>query len=276
MTQCPIDCEDFAFLRRLVADEAGIVLDPDKAYLIERHLLPLVRRTGHPSIAALLQDLRGRQRGPLLPQVVEAMTTNETSFFRDTMVFESLRSAVIPELIRLRQRERVLDLWCAACSSGQEPYSVLMMLRENFPELATWKVRYTVSDLSTEMLERTRTGIYNRHEMSRGLPVGLRTKYFEPIDGGNWQVRADLRAALDVRRINLIGDWPRLPPLDLVMIRNVMIYFDADTKRRILQRIKATMTPHGFLFLGTAETPRLLDDDFVRAPAYGCYQVAAR
>lgn len=272
---CPIGTDDFEFLRQLVGEQAGIVLDPEKAYLIERHLAPLARRTGHDSIPALVHDLKQRPSGPLMPQVVEAMTTNETSFFRDAMVFESLRAAVIPELIRVRRADRTLDLWCAACSSGQEPYSVLMMLREHFPELASWRVRYVTSDLSTEMLDRTRAGIYSRHEVSRGLPPALLKKYFEPLDGGSWQVRAELRAALDVRRVNLIGDWPRLPAPDLVMIRNVMIYFDQPTKRRILQRIKNLMAPHGFLFLGTAETPRLLDDDFVRAPAYGCYQLAS-
>lgn len=270
---CPVDAVDFEFLRQLVLDQAGIVLDPDKAYLIERHLAPLARRTGHDSIAAMLRELKQRPRNELLPQVVEAMTTNETSFFRDAMVFESLRSAVIPELMRQRRGERTLDIWCAACSSGQEPYSMLMLLRENFPELGSWKVRYLVSDLSNEMLERTRNGTYSRHEVSRGLPLAMLHKYFEPRDGGSWQAKADLRAALDVRRINLIDDWPRMPALDLVMIRNVMIYFDQETKRRILNRIKARMAPHGFLFLGTAETPRLLDDDFVRAQAYGCYQI---
>ncbi|MBL9079070.1 MAG: protein-glutamate O-methyltransferase CheR [Planctomycetes bacterium] len=265
--------EDFEFLRRVVLDDAGLVLDPEKTYLIDRHLVPLLRRSGHASIPALLDDLRRNPRGPLRLQVVEAMTTNETSFFRDAMVFESLRSAVIPELLRTRRASRELNLWCAACSSGQEPYSVLILLREHFPELASWRIRYVVSDLSQEMLQRTRDGIYSRLEVARGLPPALLAKYFDAHGEQSFQVKPELRRALDVRCINLVADWPQLPTMDVVMIRNVMIYFEVPTKRRILQRIKSLMARDGFLFLGTAETPRLLVDDFVRANAYGCYQL---
>ena len=263
---------DFDYIRERVEQLSGIVLEKNKVYLVEARLTPLLRRLGYTSIEQLTRELRKTPTGELLTHVVEAMTTNETSFFRDGVVFETLRAAVLPELIRLNAMTRTLSIWCAACSSGQEPYSVLMLLRESFPQLATWQIRYYCSDISEEMLERTRSGIYTQHEVSRGLPAALLVKYFERR-GLEWQVKPELRSMLDVRQVNLIGAWPKMPPIDVVMIRNVMIYFDVDTKKQILSRIKKVLRPEGYLFLGTAETPRMLDDSYARTANSACYQV---
>lgn len=263
--------EDFDFVRQRVEAVSGIVLDDDKLYLVETRLQPLLRRLGFVTTEQMVRELRQKPDGELLAQIVEAMTTNETSFFRDGAVFEALRTGVIPELIRRNAATRRIDLWCAASSSGQEPYSVLMLLREHFPELATWTVRYVVSDISREMLERTRSGVYTQHEVNRGLPAALLIKYFDRR-GLEWQVKPELRRMLDIRCINLVEQWPAMPKLDVVMIRNVMIYFDVETKKRILDRIQQVLRPDGFLFLGSAETPRLLTDGFRRATPLPCYR----
>jgi len=271
-TALAISPADFDFIRERVAEHAGIVLGPDKKYLVEARLRPLLPRCGLPSLARLAHELRLHPTGELLMLVVEAMTTNETSFFRDMPVFDSLRQVVFPELIKARAATKQLDLWCAASSSGQEPYSILMLLRESFPELASWRIRYIASDISTPMLERTRDGIYSQHEVNRGLPARLLTKYFDRR-GLEWQVKRELRESLELHKINLVETWPNLPRLDIVMIRNVLIYFDADTKRRILQRIEALLRPDGYLFLGTAESPSLLTDSFSRSADAAAYRL---
>ena len=273
MNDCPVSPVDFDYLRGRVEQHAGIVLGPDKVYLVESRMRPLLTRLGFPTIARLTQELRLHPEGDLLHLIVEAMTTNETSFFRDMPVFDSLREVVLPHLIKARAATKQLNIWCAASSSGQEPYSMLMLLRESFPQLTSWRVNYVASDISNAMLERTRAGIYSQHEVNRGLPARLLAKHFERR-GLEWQVKPELRNALDLRKINLVEDWPRMPPMDLVMIRNVLIYFDADTKRRILARIGELMRPDGLLFLGTAETPHLFTDSFCRAEDAPCYRLA--
>lgn len=274
MSEPAVSSVDFDYIRGRVEDHAGIVLGPDKTYLVEARLKPLLPRCGFPTIARLTHELRLHPNGELLDLVVEAMTTNETSFFRDMPVFDSLRQVVFPQLIKARAATKQLDLWCAASSSGQEPYSILMLLRESFPELATWRVRYLASDISTAMLERTRCGIYSQHEVNRGLPARLLAKYFDRR-GLDWQVKQELRDAIELHKINLVDDWPTMPRLDIVMIRNVLIYFDPDAKRRILQRIKALLRPDGYLFLGTAESPSLLTDSFTRTDDAAAYRLVA-
>ncbi len=274
MIDATVSPTDFEFLRKHVEEHAGIVLGDDKVYLVEARMRPLLPRCGFQSIARLAAELRARPTGELMDMVVEAMTTNETSFFRDMAVFDSLRESVFPQLIKSRAATKQLDIWCAASSSGQEPYSLLMLLRESFPELATWRLRYIASDISTAMLERTRCGVYSQHEVNRGLPARLLTKYFDR-HGLEWQVKPELRAALELRKINLVDDWPAMPPLDIVMIRNVLIYFDQQTKRTILQRIKGLLRSDGYLFLGTAESPALLTDSFTRADDAAAYQLSA-
>jgi chemotaxis protein methyltransferase CheR len=205
------------------------------------------------------------------------MTNSETSFFRDLHPFEALRTSVIPGLIAKRAAERTLTIWCAATASGQEPYSIAMLLREHFPQLAGWKVMLVASDISEAMLSRARAGAYSQIEINRGLPAPLLVKYFRRIDG-EWQIAEDMRRAIDFRRVNLTAAWPFLPAMDIIMMRNVLIYFDVPTKKAVLARVRRQLRPGGFLFLGGGESTLNLDDAF--APArFGkaiCYQLAQR
>jgi chemotaxis protein methyltransferase CheR len=255
--------QDFEFIRKLLRQHSAIALEPDKQYLVESRLAPLLRRLELRSIGDLVGRLRAQPFDRLHTEIVEALVTSETSFFRDHHPFDSLCKAVLPELVRRRGEERCLRIWCAACSTGQEPYSLALLLREHFPELRTWDVSLLATDLSREVLQRARDGRYNQIEVNRGLPAALLVKYFRQ-EGNTWQLQADMRGMVDFRVLNLAQPWPALPRLDLVLLRNVMIYFDVETKRTILGRLTRLLRPDGYLVLGGAETTFNLDDSYRR------------
>lgn len=266
---------DFDFIRTFIRTRSAIVLEPGKEYLVESRLMPVVRKEGLASIAHLVHRLRAADLNGLEREVVEAMTTNETSFFRDIAPFEALRTYVIPELIQSRAPSRRLDIWSGACSSGQETYTVLMLIREHFPQLSDWTVRVHATDLSTQMVERTRSGRYSQLEVNRGLPAPMLARYFAR-EGEQWRVIRTLRDQVEARTLNLDAAWPDLRTMDIVLMRNVLIYFDVSTKKRILARIRQQMRPDGYLFLGSAETTVGLDDGFERLPVgkATCYRMA--
>lgn len=261
MTLC---LDDFNYVRALVLKRSAIVLESEKLYLAESRLSNLAQREGYASISELLAQLRADRWNGLHQKVVEAMTTNETSFFRDHHPFEALKHSVIPEMSQLRAGERRLHIWCGAASTGQEPYTIAILLREHFPLLASWNIRITASDLSTEVLERARKGRYSQLEVNRGMPAPYLAKYFTR-QGSEWQLKDEIRSMVDYRQINLIDAWPTLPPMDIIFLRNVLIYFDVSTKKSILSKIRQLLLPHGYLFLGGAETTVNLDDGFVSA-----------
>jgi chemotaxis protein methyltransferase CheR len=263
-----IDPGSFKFVRQFLRERAAIVLDDDKQYLVVNRLSQLARREGLASAQDVIDRLRAAPAGPLQRKVIEAMTTTETLFFRDAKPYEALRRSIVPELVRLRGPERKLQIWSCACSSGQEPYSLGMTLREHFPELATWTVRLLATDISTEMLARTRAGLYSDLEIKRGLPSTFLLKYFDR-SGQEWLIRPELRKMIELRELNLAGPWSIAPAVDLIMLRNVLIYFDVETKRQILGRIRKVLRPGGFLLLGTAETTTNLDDGFELVHANG-------
>jgi len=264
---------DFEFIRDLVRVKAGIVLDPGKEYLVESRLVPLSQREGFASLSDLVAGLRSRSANGLHYKVIEAMTTNETTFFRDHKPFELLRTKVLPEVVSRRGAARNISIWCAASSSGQEPYSIAMLLREHFGFLATWRVDFIASDISREMLARTRQGRYSQLEVNRGLPATYLVKYFHK-EGGEWQVCDNLRQMLSLREINLAEPWPVLPSLDIIFMRNVLIYFDIESKKEILARVRRLLEPDGYLFLGGAETTLNLDDGFAAVPGLStCYRL---
>lgn len=269
-----IDDRGFDFVRRLLRDRAAIVLDDSKHYLVDNRLSQLARREGLGSAQDVIDRLRAAPAGPLQRKVIEAMTTTETLFFRDGKPYEALRHSIFPELVRLRQAERRLQIWSCACSSGQEPYSIGMLLREHFPALASWDVRVLGTDLSTEMLARSRAGRYSQLEINRGLPAAYLTKYFDRV-GLDWQIRDELRRMVELRELNLAGAWGAVPPADLIMLRNVLIYFDVETKRTVLRKIRSLLRPGGFLMLGTAETTMNLDSGFelVRSDGTAYYRL---
>jgi len=254
----------FAFVSKLVVNRSAIVLEAGKEYLVESRLNPVAKLHGFSSVDHLVAAMASSSFGTMHRDSVEAMTTNETSFFRDVHPFEALKMSIIPELITSKAATRQLNIWCGAASSGQESYSVAMLLRDSFPELRNWNVTFLSTDLSNPILAKARSGTYSQLEVNRGLPVQLLVKHFTK-DGLNWKINSDIRQMIDFRELNLIEKWPVMPPMDVVMMRNVLIYFDIPTKKRILAAIRSVMSPAGYLMLGGAETTMGLDTAFERA-----------
>lgn len=267
-----ITSADFTYIADLVRRGSAIVLEPGKEYLVESRLLPVAREAGTDTIAGLVQQLRREPGDGLRDQVVEAMTTNETSFFRDVHPFTALADTVLPEVVETRRAHRRIDVWCAAASSGQEPYSVAMLLDELLGAESGWQLRVLASDLSQRMLERTELGVYSQLEVNRGLPVQRLLRHFER-QGHQWRAKENLRSMIRTQALNLDGPWPTMPTMDVVLLRNVLIYFDVPTKKRVLAKVRHVLRPDGYLFLGGAETTLGLDDSYERvqvgrAPAY--------
>ena len=263
-----LSSNDYAYVRGLVRERAAIVLEDGKEYLVEARLTPVARKEGFGALAEYIGRMRTQIYGPLHRKAVEAMTINETSFFRDWRPFEVLRKTVLPEVIAKNQGIKSLNIWSAASSSGQEAYSLAILLREHFSQIANWQVKVHGSDLSTEMVERSRTGKYLQIEVNRGMPAPLLVKHFVRT-GLEWHVKDDIRRMVDFQQGNLAAEWPHLPKMDIVLLRNVMIYFDAETKKRILQKMRSLLKPGGLLFLGAAETTLNLDNSYERLTAEG-------
>lgn len=263
--------QDFDFVRTFVFDHAGIVLENGKQYLVESRLLPIAKARGYESLARLVNVLKGPD-ATLRRLVIEAMTTNETTFFRDVAPFEVLKKHVVPQLMQARQASRELKFWYGASSTGQEPYSVVMMLLESFPELASWRVTHYATDINIDVIERARAGRYNQVEINRGLPANYLVKYFEKA-GTEWQLKPVVRDKVKFEQLNLVKAWPLLPTFDVIMLRNVMIYFDVEAKKQILAKLNRQLHGDGYLFLGGAETTMGLVDSFRRMQfeQAGCY-----
>ena len=253
--------DDFRYLRELVESHAGIFVEPGKNYLFESRLGNVARKHGYATIARLVQHLRASPNGPLHREAVESMTTQETSFFRDGHPFEALRKVVLPELLARRAAVRRLTIWSAAASTGQEPYSVALLLREHFPGLAGWDVKIIATDLCEAVLERAREGSFNRAEAARGLPAPLLAKYFHE-DAHGFRIRDDVRRSVEFRQFNLAGTWGNLPEFDLILLRNVLIYFGQTTKRRVLEKTRGHLKPDSYLLLGAAETTLHIDEAY--------------
>lgn len=243
----------YEIIRRIVTKRSAIVLDPSKDYLLDARLAPILDREGLRSLDELAGVLEAERCTALLESVVEAMTTNETSFFRDPAVFRALREDVFPALLARRSTEQRLRIWCAASSSGQEPYSVAMLLDDAFPALASWDVQILATDLNAAMVARTEAAKFSEHGMKRGLPPGYAERYFEREDDV-FRIVPRLRSRVRTRRLNLIETWPAMPRFDLVLLRNVLIYFDVATRRQIVERIPSVLGSDGLLLLGGQET----------------------
>ena len=258
-----ISNEGFDFVRKLVHSQSGVVLEVGKEYLVEARLQPLAHSEGLPSVQTLIDRLRLSSVNGLLPRVVEALTTNETFFFRDVRPFEELRRLVLPQVIEKRRAERRIAIWSGACSTGQEPYSVAMMLKEHFPELAGWSCQLMASDIAADIMARARAGRYSQLEVSRGLPAHYLVKYFQK-HGVEWHLVDDIRRKVEFFEVNLTKPWPLLPRMDIIMMRNVLIYFDLETKKRIFSNLRRQLHPDGWLALGSSETTVGIDDSFER------------
>ena len=269
-----IEVAEFEYLRDLLRSGTAIVLDRDKEYLAESRLTSLLSAEGFVSVQQMLHNLRSRPASALHAKVIDAMTNNETWFFRDVAPFETLRTVIVPELTTARANERSLRLWSAACSTGQEIYSLAMLIRENFPWLLAWDLQLVATDICGNVLQRAQRGKYSQMEVNRGLPAQLLAKYFVR-DGLDWQMRSEILRMASFRRMNLAEAWCDLGMMDVVMLRNVLIYFDVETKRQILSRVQRVLRPDGYLFLGCAETTLNLSDSFerVQCGTGSCYRL---
>ena len=257
---------DFEYLRELMHLRAAIVLERGKEYLALSRLEPVARDHGLTTVSELVDKLRTRElTSALHDQVVDALTTNETTFFRDYNPWESLRTLVMPELLARKERTRTLAIWSAGCSSGQEPYSIAMSIREHFPELLTWQLSILGTDISGSVLDRARAGRYGQLEVNRGLPAHLLVRHFTQA-GMEWEIEEPIRRMVRFEHHNLNDAWPSMPPFDLVLMRNVMIYFETEAKRQVLAKMQGQLAPHGYLLLGASETTYSLSDDFIREP----------
>ena len=255
---------DYEYLRKLLKDQSGLDLSADKQYLIESRLLPLARKCGLSSISDLVQKMKGGAAS-IVTQVVEAMTTNETFFFRDKVPFDHFREMIVPEILKTRAGRKSIRIWCAAGSTGQEPYSLAMCLKEMGAALAGWRIEIIATDLSQEVLEKSRAGIYSQFEVQRGLPIQMLVKYFKQT-GEFWQINPEIRAMVQHRQLNLLHDFSQLGNFDVVFCRNVLIYFDQDTKINIFNRLHRLTEADGFLVLGAAETVVGLTETFKPYP----------
>lgn len=256
-----ISSDSIKYLRDFVYRRSAIVVEADKDYLLESRLTPVARQNAFATIDEMVKSVRGEEQGPLASKVVEAMTTNETSFFRDVHPFEALKNNVLPEICAARASAKTLRIWCAAASTGQEPYTIAMVLRESIPNIDSWNVQIIATDINRTVLDRARSGMYKQLEVNRGLPAAMLVKYFDRV-GADWQIKAELRRMVTFQELNLLDRWPIFAQPDIVFIRNVLIYFDVPTKRKILGRIRELMRPDGYLFLGGAESTLNVDDAY--------------
>jgi chemotaxis protein methyltransferase CheR len=256
---------DYEYLRRLLKTRSGLVLSSEKHYLVESRLLPVARRAGLFNLTGLVAKLRGPDSEQLTVEVVEAMTTNESFFFRDKIPFDHFRETIMPALLTARAATRRIRIWCAAASTGQEPYSLAIALKEIGKDLRGWRVEIVATDLSTEVLEKARSGIYSQFEVQRGLPALMLIKYFAQV-GETWQIAPEIRGMVNFMPLNLLNDFSHLGRFDLVLCRNVLIYFDQATKICVLERVAEATERDGFLVLGGAETVVGLTDRFKPFP----------
>ncbi len=252
---------DYDFLRKCLKDRSGLVLSGDKQYLVESRLLPVARRAGLGGLGELVSMLKRGNADALMTTVVEAMMTNESRFFSDKTPFEHFRTAVMPALTAARRSSRTLRIWCAAASTGQEPYSLAMALKEMARDLSGWRIELLATDISNEVLEKARQGLYSQFEVQRGLPIQLLIKHFVQV-GESWQIAPEIRAMIKYRQLNLLADFSHLGMFDLVFCRNILIYFDQATKIDLLNRLAKIVAGDGFLVLGAAETVVGLTDSF--------------
>ncbi|HUC83574.1 MAG TPA: protein-glutamate O-methyltransferase CheR [Candidatus Acidoferrales bacterium] len=253
---------DFEYVRQLAHSQSALVLEPGKEYLVDTRLSPMAAREGFASLADYVDRLRAEPRiNGIHHRAIEALTTHETLFFRDYHPFEALRRFLLPELLEHRAGARRLAIWSCACSTGQEPYSLAMLLLEHFPQLAEWDVSILATDLSPTVLKRCAEGLYSQFEVNRGLPANYLVKYFTK-QGDGWRINDEVKRLVEFRTMNLVQPWPVLPAFDLIFVRNVMIYFDVETKKSILKKIGNCLLPHGCLFLGSAETTANLDPQY--------------
>jgi chemotaxis protein methyltransferase CheR len=253
----------FESLSTLLRQETAVVIDMSKEYLVEARLTQLARDEGFATIADLVDRVLTQRTSALTHRVLLALTTHETSFFRDQAPFEALRTVLLPTLIRARSKTRTLTIWSAGCSSGQEPYSIALLLADSFPELSSWKINIRATDINPFLLQQARTGVYSALEVARGLPQLFLDTYFSQTEDG-FQIREDIRARVELSEKNLMKPWSPFTA-DIIFLRNVLIYFAPSSRKTVLAAIHKTLAADGYLIMGTAESPRHIYEGFTSA-----------
>lgn len=262
-TLTEVSAADLKSVAQFVENRSAILCPEDKYYLFEARLRPVLRKHEVADLSSLAALLRSGPPPPLADAVIEAMTTNETSWFRDVHPFDAIKSGIVPELVSSRANTRKLSIWSAACSTGQEIYSLAMMLDLQFPELAGWELALHGTDINLEVLAQARSARYSALEVNRGLPAQYLARYMER-DGASYVLAERIRSAATFNQLNFVGAWPIMPRFDLVLCRNVLIYFDIDVRARIVRKIRDTLAPGGYLVLGSSETSIGDVDGFTR------------
>ena len=252
---------DYDFIRKILKERSGYMLSSDKQYLIDSRLMPLARQEGCATLDELVQKMRAPNAAALLARVTETMTINESFFFRDKIPFDRFKDTILPAVMQARANTKRLRIWCAACSTGQEPYSLAMILKSMKERLAGWQIEIVASDISRDVLERAKAGIYSQFEVQRGLPIQMLMQFFQQV-GEQWRISDEIRNMVQFRQLNLIERFSLLGSFDIVFCRNVLIYFDQPTKVDVLERVGHQLAPEGFLVLGAAETVVGLTDSF--------------
>jgi chemotaxis protein methyltransferase CheR len=268
--------DNFTWICKHLFDTTGLVLGPDKLYLVESRLSPVARKYNAADLDALTDALRAGRNTELVRDVTDAMMTNESFFFRDGKPFDQFKTVVLPRLLQARAAQKTIRIWCAAASTGQEPYTLAMILKEEAAKLAGWRIEIVGTDLSREALDRAKAGAYSQFEVQRGLPITLLVKYFKQ-DGDRWMIAPELKSNITFKELNLLSDFTSLGMFDVVFCRNVLIYFDQPTKAKILEKISRMMPADGVLYLGGAETVLGVTEKFAPMPQQrGIYVHAAQ
>lgn len=253
--------EDFELISGLLKQRSGLVLPIDKVYLLESRLTPIAHKRGLETLDDLVNEVRLKRKEDLLTEITEAMTTNESFFFRDNKPFDLFKDTVMPQLMQSRQSNRRLRIWCAAASTGQEPYSLAIILKEMEAKLPGWKIEIIGTDISQEVLDKAKIGLFSQFEVQRGLPIQLLIKYFNQV-GDMWQISDEIKNMVSYRKFNLLDPFTLLGSFDVIFCRNVLIYFDQPTKTEVLERMRKLIPDDGTLFLGAAETVLGITDKF--------------
>ncbi len=256
---------DFDIYKNLLKEKSGLILTQDKSYLVESRLSPVAKKWGYENLSAMTAALRGVPNKDLVVDIVEAMTTNETSFFRDNTPFDNFKNHVLPYYKAKNPISKKLRIWCAAASSGQEPYSLAMMLKEEAPNMPGWSYEIVGTDISLDILDQAKEGLYTQFEVQRGLPITHLMKYFTQKED-KWQLNDEIKNMVQYKHLNLLESMSSLGQFDVVFCRNVLIYFDQDDKKDIMERVAKQLNPDGFFFLGGAETVLGITDHFKNIP----------
>lgn len=253
--------EDFELISGLLKQRSGLILPIDKVYLLESRLTPIAHKRGLETLDALINEVRVERKEDLLNEITEAMTTNESFFFRDNKPFDLFKDTVLPQLLEARAQKKKIRVWCAAASTGQEPYSLAIILREMQAKLAGWDIEIIGTDISQPVLDKAKNGLFSQFEVQRGLPIQLLIKYFNQV-GEQWQISDDIKSMVSYKKFNLLDPFTLLGKFDVIFCRNVLIYFDQPTKSEVLEKMRRLIPDDGTLFLGAAETVLGISDQF--------------